>query len=173
MNIEAELEELLKREGGYVNHPADRGGPTNFGITQAVARATGYAGDMRNLPRETAKAIYRKQYWTAPGFDRIDRLAPAVAAELFDTGVNMGTGVAARFLQRALNTFSGGLVVDGQIGQKTLDALSAFLLKRGNRGHLNLVKVLNGFQVERYAEIVEKNPSQRAFFYGWIDARVA
>jgi lysozyme family protein len=63
MNLERLIEELLEREGGYVNHPNDRGGPTIYGITQAVARAHGYQGPMRSLPREEeAVAIYKRLY---------------------------------------------------------------------------------------------------------------
>lgn len=50
MNIEQYLDELIKREGGYVNNPADRGGATKYGITEAVARASGFKGHMRDLP---------------------------------------------------------------------------------------------------------------------------
>ncbi len=60
MNIEQYLEELIKREGGYVNNPADRGGATKYGITEAVARANGYKGNMKDLPLDVAKSIYRK-----------------------------------------------------------------------------------------------------------------
>jgi lysozyme family protein len=88
--IDTLLDGLLQREGGYVNNPADRGGPTNYGITEQVARAFGYAGDMRSLPRSTALEIYRRQYWAGPGFDQVALRYPALAAELFDTGVNMG-----------------------------------------------------------------------------------
>jgi lysozyme family protein len=56
-----------------VNHPADRGGPTRFGITEAVARAHGYAGPMALLPREEAAAIYRRLYWLRPRFDQVAR----------------------------------------------------------------------------------------------------
>ncbi|KCW15189.1 glycosyl hydrolase 108 family protein, partial [Acinetobacter baumannii 42057_4] len=56
MNIEQYLEELIKREGGYVNNPADRGGATKYGITEAVARANGFKGNMRDLPLDVAKA---------------------------------------------------------------------------------------------------------------------
>ena len=62
MNIDELIEELIEREGGYINHPADKGGPTRFGITEAVARAHGYAGAMSDLPREEAAAIYRRLY---------------------------------------------------------------------------------------------------------------
>ena len=85
------IDELIAREGGYVANPADKGGPTCFGITQAVAHAHGYTGAMARLPRVTAVAIYRADYWTAPGLDQVAAVAPLVAAELFDTGVNMGS----------------------------------------------------------------------------------
>ena len=54
---------LIGNEGGYVNNPKDPGGETNWGITKAVAVANGYAGDMRTMPKETAKSIYKKMYW--------------------------------------------------------------------------------------------------------------
>ncbi|MEO5578030.1 MAG: glycosyl hydrolase 108 family protein, partial [Sphingomicrobium sp.] len=84
------VDALIDREGGYVNHPADRGGPTCFGITEAVARAHGHGGAMRDLPRREAVAIYRRLYWLRPRFDQVALLAPRLAAELFDTGANMG-----------------------------------------------------------------------------------
>src|SRR4030095_6616507 len=95
-------DELPERGGAYVTHPADRGGPTRFGITEAVARAHGYAGAMAELPREEAAAIYRRLYWLRPKFHEVSARSPRLAAELFDTGANMGPAVAATFLQRAL-----------------------------------------------------------------------
>jgi lysozyme family protein len=95
--IDEFIDKLIDREGGYVANPADRGGPTRFGITQAVARAHGYGGAMADLPRDEAVAIYRRLYWLRPGFDAIAQRAPQVAAELFDTGANMGPAVAATF----------------------------------------------------------------------------
>ena len=65
------IEGVLGKEGGYVNNSADKGGPTRWGITQNTARAYGYKGDMKDLPRETAKAIYTQQYWLEPKFDKI------------------------------------------------------------------------------------------------------
>lgn len=63
MTIDQLIDDVIAREGGYTNHPADRGGPTRWGITQAVARAHGFAGDMRVFPRDEAAAIYRRVYW--------------------------------------------------------------------------------------------------------------
>ena len=71
-----QLISLIDREGGYADHPADKGGPTCFGVTEAVARAHGYAGPMRNLPRAEAAAIYRRIYWLRPRFDEVARRSP-------------------------------------------------------------------------------------------------
>ena len=55
MDIDTLIDAVIDCEGGYANHPADRGGPTKYGITEAVARAHGYSGAMRNLPRDEAR----------------------------------------------------------------------------------------------------------------------
>ena len=106
MEVDTLIDSLIEREGGFANHPSDRGGPTNFGITEAVARAHGYSGAMRNLPRSEAAAIYKRLYWLRPRFDQVARRSEAVASELFDSGVNMGPAVAATFLQRALSALN-------------------------------------------------------------------
>ena len=69
--VDALIDGLLEREGGFVNNPADKGGLTCFGITEAVARANGYRGAMRQLPQNEAAAIYRRLYWLRPRFDEI------------------------------------------------------------------------------------------------------
>lgn len=180
MNIETFLTELIKREGGYVNIAADRGGATKYGITESVARANGYKGNMRDLPESLARDIYRKQYWIQPRFDQVNTISPLVAEELLDTGVNCGVGFAKPTLQRALNLLNnqgkGGwpdLAVDGVYGPATLNALKTFLAKRGKEGEKTLCKVLNIMQGNRYIEICERNPSQEQFFFGWISQRVA
>lgn len=179
MNIEQYLEELIKREGGYVNNPADRGGATKYGITEAVARTNGFKGNMKDLPLDVAKAIYKKQYWTAPRFDQVNILSSAVAEELLDTGVNCGINFAKPLLQRALNLLNNqgkagyaDLKVDGVYGSNTLGALKTYLAKRGKEGEKVLVRVLNIMQGQRYIEICERNKSQEQFFYGWIANRV-
>lgn len=180
MNIDQFLNDLINREGGYVNIPADRGGPTKYGITEAVARQNGYKGHMKDLPLSLAKDIYRKQYWIQPRFDQVNAISPLVAEELLDTGVNCGVGFARPTLQRALNLLNnqgkGGwpdLAVDGIYGPATLRALKTFLAKRGKEGEKTLLKVLNILQGNRYIEIAERNPRQEQFFFGWITNRVA
>lgn len=177
--IEQLIDELIDREGGYVDNPADAGGVTNFGVTEAVARSTGYAGDMRDLRRSDAAAIYRAIYWNRPGFDQVAQRSPAVAAELFDTGVNMGPSVAATFLQRVLTALNrngkdyADLVPDGKIGGVTIAALTAFLNVRGlTAGESVLLAAFNALQGERYIRLAEKSPRNEAFLYGWLANRV-
>ena len=178
IDVDGLIDALLEREGGYVNHPADKGGPTRFGITEAVARAHGYAGAMARLPRDEAAAIYRRLYWLRPRFDAVAERAPAVAAELFDTGVNMGPGVAATFLQRALTALNRcgkdypDLVPDGRIGPVTLRALDAFLAARGGSGATVLLRALEALQGERYLRLAERRPANEAFLYGWLANRI-
>ena len=148
MNAEQLIDDVIGREGGYSNHPADRGGATRWGITEAVARAHGYGGDMKTFPRDEAVALYKRIYWTRPGIDRIGDLAPFIAAEMFDTGVNMGPGIAVSFLQRALNALNRGAsdypdIVPGvRVDEETVAALSAFLTKRKPHGEGVLMKAL-------------------------------
>ena len=172
------IDEVIDREGGYVHHPADRGGATRWGITEAVARREGYGDAMHTLPRGVAAAIYRRLYWTRPGLDAVAARAPALAAELFDTGVNMGPAVAAGFLQRALNALNRGagdypdLALDGQVGPATLAALDAFLRTRGPAGETVLVKAADALQGERYLRLAEQRPANEAFLYGWLANRL-
>ncbi|MGK6319390.1 glycoside hydrolase family 108 protein [Sphingomonas sp. DT-204] len=178
MDIDQLIDEIIAREGGYSNHPADRGGPTRWGITQSTARQHGYTGDMRSFPREQAEAIYRRVYWIEPGFDRVADHAPRVAAELFDTGVNMGPAVAARFLQRVLNALNRNgsdypdIAVDGQIGPLTLAALAGFADTRGAEGEAVLLKALEALQGEYYISLAERRPANEAFLYGWLANRI-
>ncbi len=177
-DVDALIDAVIDREGRYVNHPADRGGPTCWGITEAVARAQGYAGEMRTLPRAEAAAIYRRIYWLRPGYDRVGLRAPKIAAELFDTGVNMGTATATGFLQRALNALNRSardypdIAVDRDIGPRTLSALDAFLRVRGKGGETVLLRAMEALQGERYIALAERRPSQEAFLYGWLANRI-
>lgn len=178
MTVTTLIDALIAREGGYSNHPADRGGPTNWGITEQVARAYGFKGDMRHLPRDTAVVIYTARYWTGPKFNQVAAIFPKVGEELFDTGVNMGPAVAVAFLQRALNALNRGAVdypdigVDQQIGPMTIAACKAFREKRGAVGEAVLLKALDALQGARYIVLAESRPANEAFVYGWLANRI-
>ncbi len=177
--IDGFLEDLLRREGGFVNDPRDAGGATNFGITERVARANGFAGDMRGMTREQAKVIYRSEYWFKPHFDQIALRSESVAAELFDTGVNMGVETAGMFLQRSLTALNragkdfADLRPDGRIGPVTIAALVAFLNVRGTGpGEVVLLRALNGLQAARYIELSERREANENFLFGWLLNRI-
>jgi lysozyme family protein len=179
VDVDALVDGLIEREGGYVANPADKGGPTCFGITEAVARANGYRGAMRQLPRDEAAAIYRRLYWLRPRFDEVARRSARVAAELFDTGANMGPAVAVTFLQRALTALNRNgsdypdLVPDGRIGPQTLGALDCFLkLRRARQGETVLLRALEALQGERYLRLAERRPANETFLYGWLANRI-
>jgi lysozyme family protein len=179
VGIEQLIEGAIEREGHYVQRPAGEGGPTCFGITEAVARAHGFAGAMRRLPRDEAARIYTRLFWLRPRFDEIARRSPRIAAELFDTGVNMGPAVAATFVQRALTALnrSGGdypdLVPDGRIGERTLAAFDAFLRLRGtSSGETVLLRALEALQGERYLRLAERRPANETYLYGWLADRI-
>ncbi len=170
--------QTIGREGGYSAHPNDRGGATLYGITEAVARAEGYQGSMQSMPLSLAKTIYQRRYWEPLGLEAITMLSTAVAAELFDTGVNAGTSVAATFLQRVLNALNvqqadyPDLIVDGVIGTVTINALASFLRKRGAQGEQVLLKALSSLQGAYYITLAELRPLNEAFTFGWLANRV-
>jgi lysozyme family protein len=117
MNFDVAFAKLLGHEGEFSDHPDDPGGKTRYGITEAVARRVGYRGDMRELPLDLAKRIYKAEYWDAV---RADEMPPAVRYVLFDAAVNSGVGQAARWLQSA-----AGVTPDGVIGPRTMAAVNA------------------------------------------------
>jgi lysozyme family protein len=121
-NFPASLKLVLVHEGGYVNHPADPGGATMKGVTQAVYDAYRRRGgealrSVRMITNVELQAIYRDQYWRTI---HADEMPEGVDYCLFDYAVNSGAGRAVKDLQRAL-----GCKVDGVVGMGTLSALAA------------------------------------------------
>lgn len=173
--IRAAIEHVLTVEGGYVDHPDDPGGATNFGITAAVARANGYDGPMRALPRELAFQIYYNRYVVEPRFDDIVSLSAPIAAELIDSGVNAGVQRAAEWLQAALNVANRkgadwpDIAVDGRIGPATLNALRAFLRRRDA---VLMVRLLDAYQARHYLALAERNAKFESFIAGWFSTRI-
>lgn len=117
MNFTEALQHVLKHEGGYIDHPSDPGGETNYGIIVAVARENGYLGDMRTIPMSIVESIYKRKYWDKV---RADEMPESVRFALFDYAVNSGPGAAIRALQRVL-----GVADDGVLGPMTLAAAQA------------------------------------------------
>lgn len=109
-----------EREGeGFSDHPDDPGGETRYGVTESVARRFGYRGEMRDLPLDVARQVYRVLYW---GPIRAEELPPRLRFDVFDAAVNSGPQTAIRWLQRALR-----VQADGVIGPVTLAAAHAEL----------------------------------------------
>lgn len=168
------ISELIEREGGFSNHPSDRGGPTMYGITEAVARAHGYKGPMHQLPIALAQEIYAQTYYYKPRFHEVAKHSQLLAEELLDTGVNMGVELPVRFLQSWLNGLQEpfNLQIDGRLGPLTLNRLRVYLNQRGKLGEQVLFMALNCSQAVRYLSLTETRERNRDFLFGWLRARV-
>lgn len=172
---------LLPVEGGYVNHPSDRGKETYKGISRrfhpqwkgwaiidALRKEPGFPKNLTNHPvlQELVQSFYKSEFWDKLQGDRINE--QRIADELFDSGVNMGIATAVRFLQGSLNVLNrnGRLFPDiertGVLGPKTLAQLNAFTETD------MLLRALNAYQGAHYIAICERDPSQEDFFRGWI-----
>lgn len=172
------IDGVIEREGGYINHLSDPGGATMYGVTERVARASGYRGPMRELPRSTAYAIYYRQYVAAPKFDDVAAIDAAVAEELIDTGVNAGTGRAATWLQEALNALNcrgrdyPNIAEDGIVGRGTLAALKAYKARRGRAATATLLKALDVLQGGHYLRLADNDSKFEDFANGWFAHRI-
>ncbi|TKC83821.1 hypothetical protein FAZ69_22575 [Trinickia terrae] len=180
MNVTSKIDALIGREGGYSSDPNDRGNwylgkleGTMWGVTAAEARSNGYMGPMRDMPRNTAVAIYEARYWSRPKLDQVDAISPQLAEKLFDIGVNAGPATGVKFMQRALNVLNQNgkafpdIRADGGIGTMTLGALNAFLTARGADGHRVLYGMIAAQQSVFYIELAETRPDNERFEYGW------
>lgn len=101
------LKRVLQHEGGYVNHPSDPGGETNYGITKSVARQYGFKGSMKDIPMSIVEKIYKDQYWDAMSCDNFEF---AIAFHMFDAAVNHGLINARKLIQRAVNVKDDGII---------------------------------------------------------------
>lgn len=179
---------VMKNEGGYANHPLDRGGETYKGIARKLhpdwegwkiinqvnddLDKIDWHGKSRiDILNKTLAdnptlqglvlSFFKKVFWDDMNLDFVNN--QSIALELYDTGVNMGTGAAGIFLQRAINvTTKTELFKDGRIGNKTLQALNDH--DKPN----NILKILNCLQGAKYVAIAENNPSQEVFMNSWL-----
>lgn len=156
--MDALIDDIIRREGGYIDHPADRGGPTNYGITGATlsawrGRPVG-AAEIRALTRGEAAAIYAERYIAAPGLDRVAGARLRRAA--VDAAVLHGPRRAVCWLQEI-----AGVPVDGVLGPKTARALN----------HVSEPQAVAAMTAKRcrfIAAIVASDATQLPFLRGWI-----
>ena len=152
------LDSIIVSEGGFVNHVADHGGPTNWGITKKTLQlwrdAPVTLADVQNLSKAEALAIYKERYFCGP---KIDTLPKSLHAIVLDDAVLSGPVSAIKRLQRCLPQAT----VDGIIGPQTRSlAMSA------SKYALRVLLVRN--RVERYCRIVQRDTSQVVFLVGWV-----
>lgn len=172
-NFEFSLEKILEYEGGYVNHPNDKGGPTNKGITlKTLSRFYDETGigdvdndntidiyDIKNIKYDTVCRIYEKYYWNNL---KLDSFPIPIDFMLFDFNVNSGPKNAMRTLQRALNEQGYDIEDDGILGNQTFQSLM-------NSDIHTLVLDMITKREEFYYRIVENNPPQKIFLKGWLN----
>jgi len=138
------LEFTLRWEGGYVNHPSDPGGPTNFGITQKVyneylKNTHSLTKSVKLITKDEVKYIYKSRYWEAAGCEKLE---PRLAVAVFDFAVNSGVYRAQKY-QRICNNDADLLTAKRR----------AFLIELGQvpryrpflRGWLNRIEALQAF----------------------------
>lgn len=151
------IDEIIRREGGFVDHPHDRGGATNYGITEqtlAVWRDGPVTDDdVRNLTEEEAREIYAAQYISRPGYDR---LPEPLRSFMVDSAVQHGPARATRWLQGAVDVKQ-----DGVIGPMTLHAYS---IRDPWHVYLGVLRR----RLKFYGDIIAGNETQRVFAAGWF-----
>ena len=150
---------VFNAEGGYSNHPNDRGGRTNYGLTEGFLESIGYGKTPEEITQEEARELYQKHFW-APV--QADELPGPVALIVFDMAVNSGVKTAVRRLQYVLNNYKA-MDLDGAMGPKTLAATQSAYHRYSN---IFLGELLNSRR-EYYADLIRKNPSQGVFAQGW------
>lgn len=161
------LDYVLKYEGAYSNNPADKGGETYCGISRvAYPNWLGWShidANKDHLPIAVLNTLVEDFYVRIWNDLQLDYYRPELSTFVFDMAVNCGTKTAVKTLQTALNAVGASLVEDGIMGEKTKIALSHF------SGNLSIiVSILQTLRTKLYLRIVEANPSQKIFLFGWL-----
>lgn len=159
--VESIIDDIIRREGGFINHPADRGGPTKYGITAKTLGGWRHLGrtatsdEVAALTEAEAREIYRHRYIIEPGFDTITH--PALQVLLVDSGVHSGPQKAVHWLQTAV-----GAATDGVIGPKTLAAIAA-------TDQNKLYSKVLAARVRHLGRLITNDPKQSVFAAGWMN----
>lgn len=162
MDAKAIIDEILVREGGakFTNRPADRGGPTKYGITQAtLSRWWGKPvtiEDVQNLTEAEARQIYESEYIAKPGFDKI-AYGP-LQAHVIDFGVNSGQETSIKYLQSLV-----GALVDGQFGPKSQLAVNSY------PDQAKLTRLHARERLRFLGRLITRDPKQAENASGWIN----
>jgi lysozyme family protein len=156
-NFDACLREVLKHEGGYVNHPKDPGGMTNLGVTKAVYEEwvghTVSEAIMRGLSFQHVRTLYKVKYWDAI---KGDELPIGIDMCAFDFAVNAGVNRASRYLQ-----LMTGATTDGKIGPNSLRQLQQYVRTHDLRHAVNRYQDLR----DAYYRKLKRFPT---FGRGWL-----
>lgn len=153
------ITEIMVREGWdkYTNHPADRGGPTKWGITakawSAYIDRLATEDDIKDITEEEARDFYEEVYVLGPSFHKI--INPHLRELVIDCGVNHGVRRGAKWVQRSVFVKQ-----DGVIGPKTLAAINS-------RDPLEVYLEVIAYRVKLYGRLISKNHSQAVFAAGW------
>jgi lysozyme family protein len=154
---------IMHREGGFVDHPMDRGGPTKYGITLSTLSAyRGYmveADDIKQLTQDQAFEIYHDEFWLNY---RYGELPPPADEYVMDMAVHSGPTAAHRILQRSV-WVAGDVDIedDGILGPNTRECALSSNVRL-------LMASMRGMRLDRLHWIVETDPDQRVFLDGWI-----
>lgn len=167
-SINEMIQDVLSREGGFVDHPDDKGGPTKYGITQkTLSRYYGRAAtrsEVKNLSIDVAEDIFMKDYYYSPA---IHTLPVVIQPFIFDSAVNHGPRRAIKFLQSVCNQagYDPPLSLDGAVGPNTRRATEWAVDEMGDVLLEALIEERKNF----YFVIVESRPSQKVFLKGWLN----
>jgi len=166
-SVERLINDIIRREGGFVDHPLDRGGPTNYGITLPTLSTYRHRActvdDIRSITSPTAFSIYYILYYLRPN---IGALPVALQAIITDMAVNHGPKTAIILFQEVLKAHGKHIgAVDGLCGPLTCRAAECAYNDLGSE----LIDTLVRRRVSYYEQIVKHDYTQRVFLSGWIN----
>lgn len=105
--------------------------------------------------REKVQAIYFNSYWSPLRLNQVH--SQKVADEIFMMGVVSGVRNSAKIAQSLV-----GVVADGMIGSKSLEAINRY-----NEDEFS--RKFDQAEIDYFASLVKRNPRYERFFDGWVN----